>query len=208
MLGTRGFPLERAAAQVCREASGRVPVDRFARDLDLAAFNSISAASSPPWTVSLCGTEPNSQKTPLWCFLFMMMARRVGQQPVPNQLWPEFGQTDFGTTLAKPTGQSDVERLCPPPTLDFLWLCPDVRGSFVGVLVFGLWCVCFPSGPHTFAALPTRTVLHQTIPTAPRGPPCLGPLPVTAPNPHPGTPKLPGSNSTINEQEKSKQLFF
>ena len=39
MLGTRGFPLERAAAQICREAGGRVGVDRFVRDLDLVAFN-------------------------------------------------------------------------------------------------------------------------------------------------------------------------
>ena len=39
VLGTRGFPLERAAAQICREAGGRVGVDRFVRDLDLVAFN-------------------------------------------------------------------------------------------------------------------------------------------------------------------------
>ena len=39
VLGTRGFPLERAAAQICREAGGRVGVDRFVRDLDLVLFN-------------------------------------------------------------------------------------------------------------------------------------------------------------------------
>ena len=41
MLGRRGFTLERAAAQVCREASGRVGVDRFVRDLDLGTFNGL-----------------------------------------------------------------------------------------------------------------------------------------------------------------------
>ena len=41
MLGTRGFPLERAAAQICREAGGSVGVDRFVRDLDLVAFNGL-----------------------------------------------------------------------------------------------------------------------------------------------------------------------
>ena len=39
MLGTRGFQLERAAAQICKEAGGRVGVGRFVRDLDLVAFN-------------------------------------------------------------------------------------------------------------------------------------------------------------------------
>ena len=39
MLGTIVFPLERAAAQTCREAGGRVVVDKFVRDLDLVAFN-------------------------------------------------------------------------------------------------------------------------------------------------------------------------
>ena len=41
VLGTILFPLERAAAQVCREACGRVGVDRFVRDLDLVAFNGL-----------------------------------------------------------------------------------------------------------------------------------------------------------------------
>ena len=35
--------VERAAAQVCREAGGRVGVDRFVRDLDLGAFNHLHA---------------------------------------------------------------------------------------------------------------------------------------------------------------------
>ena len=35
--------MERAAAQVCREAGGRVGVDRFVRDLDLGAFNQLDA---------------------------------------------------------------------------------------------------------------------------------------------------------------------
>ena len=41
MLGKRGFPLECAAAQVCREAGGRVSTNVFVRDLDLAAFNAM-----------------------------------------------------------------------------------------------------------------------------------------------------------------------
>ena len=41
MLGTRGFPLERATVQVCREAGGRVGIDRCVRDLDLGAFNGL-----------------------------------------------------------------------------------------------------------------------------------------------------------------------
>ena len=40
VLGKRGFPLECAAAQVCREAGGRVS-NLFVRDLDLAAFNAL-----------------------------------------------------------------------------------------------------------------------------------------------------------------------
>ena len=39
VLGCRGFPVERAAAQVCREAGGRVGLDRFIRDVDVGAFN-------------------------------------------------------------------------------------------------------------------------------------------------------------------------
>ena len=39
MLGKRGFPLECAAAQVCREAGGRVATNVFIRDLELAEFN-------------------------------------------------------------------------------------------------------------------------------------------------------------------------
>ena len=41
VLGKRGFPLECAAAQVCREAGGRVSTNVFVRDLDLAAFNAL-----------------------------------------------------------------------------------------------------------------------------------------------------------------------
>ena len=39
VLGRRGFPLERAAAQVCREAGGRVSSNVLVRDMDLAVFN-------------------------------------------------------------------------------------------------------------------------------------------------------------------------
>ena len=41
VLGKRGFPLECAAAQVCREAGGRVSINVFILDLDLAEFNAL-----------------------------------------------------------------------------------------------------------------------------------------------------------------------
>ena len=41
MLGKRGFPLECAAAQVCREAGARVASNVFVRDMDLAAFDAL-----------------------------------------------------------------------------------------------------------------------------------------------------------------------
>ena len=39
VLGRRGFALERAAAQVCREAGGRVSSNVLVRDMDLSVFN-------------------------------------------------------------------------------------------------------------------------------------------------------------------------
>ena len=39
VLGRRGFPLEVAAAQVCREAGARVSTNLHVRDMDLAEFN-------------------------------------------------------------------------------------------------------------------------------------------------------------------------
>ena len=39
VLGCRGFPLETAAARVCREAGGRVRTNVFVRDLDLGVVN-------------------------------------------------------------------------------------------------------------------------------------------------------------------------
>ena len=39
VLGRRGFALESAAARVCREAGGRVSVNQYVRDLDIAAPN-------------------------------------------------------------------------------------------------------------------------------------------------------------------------
>ena len=39
VLGRRGFPLEVAAAQVCREAGARVTTNIFVRDMDLAVVN-------------------------------------------------------------------------------------------------------------------------------------------------------------------------
>ena len=41
VLGKRGFPLERAAAQVCREAGAPVATNVFVRDMDLATFNAL-----------------------------------------------------------------------------------------------------------------------------------------------------------------------
>ena len=40
-LGRRGFALEVAAAQVCREAGPRVSTNQFVRDLDLGEFNGL-----------------------------------------------------------------------------------------------------------------------------------------------------------------------
>ena len=41
VLSKRGFPLECAAAQVCREAGARVTTNSFIRDLDLGEFNGL-----------------------------------------------------------------------------------------------------------------------------------------------------------------------
>ena len=41
VLGKRGFPLECAAAQVCREGGARVSTNMFVRDMDLAAHNAL-----------------------------------------------------------------------------------------------------------------------------------------------------------------------
>ena len=39
VLGTRGFPLENAAARICREGGGRVRTNVLVRDMDIGAFN-------------------------------------------------------------------------------------------------------------------------------------------------------------------------
>ena len=41
VLGRRGFPLEVAATQVCREAGARVSTNFHVRDMDLAVFNNL-----------------------------------------------------------------------------------------------------------------------------------------------------------------------
>ena len=41
VLGRRGFRLERAAAQVCREAGGRVSSNVLVREMDLAVVNQL-----------------------------------------------------------------------------------------------------------------------------------------------------------------------
>ena len=78
VLGTRGFPLERAAAQICREEGGRVGVDRFVRDLDLVAFNGFDRRR----------IEVIVDGLTLWhgALLCMVMVRRVGTQQ-PRVVW-------------------------------------------------------------------------------------------------------------------------
>ena len=54
VLGRRGFALESAAARVCREAGGRVSVNQYVRDLDIAAPTQPTTADcrwppSVPW---------------------------------------------------------------------------------------------------------------------------------------------------------------
>ena len=44
MLGRRGYPLEVAAAQVCREGGARVFTNVYVRDMDLAAFNALDSS--------------------------------------------------------------------------------------------------------------------------------------------------------------------
>ena len=44
MLGRRGYPLEVAAAQVCREGGARVFTNVHVRDMDLAAFNALDSS--------------------------------------------------------------------------------------------------------------------------------------------------------------------
>ena len=41
VLGRRGYPLEVAAAQVCREAGARVSTNLHVRDMDFAEFNNL-----------------------------------------------------------------------------------------------------------------------------------------------------------------------
>ena len=41
VLGRRGFPLERAAAQICREGGAWVTTNMFVRDMDLVAFDAL-----------------------------------------------------------------------------------------------------------------------------------------------------------------------
>ena len=43
VLGTRGFPLENAAARICREAGGRVRTNVMVQDLDLHAINNLDS---------------------------------------------------------------------------------------------------------------------------------------------------------------------
>ena len=46
VLGRRGFPLENAAARICREAGGRVRTNVLVRDLDLHAITTSTLAGS------------------------------------------------------------------------------------------------------------------------------------------------------------------
>ena len=51
MLEKRGFPLECAAAQVCREGDARVSANMFVRDMALVAYNALDSVADglTPW---------------------------------------------------------------------------------------------------------------------------------------------------------------
>ena len=68
VLGRRGFALECAAAQVCREAGARVATNVFVRDLDLGEFNGLDgrrleviADGFPLWRGAQLAIDSSSQ---------------------------------------------------------------------------------------------------------------------------------------------------
>ena len=74
VLGRRGFPLEYAAVQICREAGARVTTNVHVRDMDFAVFNNLDGrrlevvADGPT-----LGMGPSSRLTPLWFLPFTGM---------------------------------------------------------------------------------------------------------------------------------------
>ena len=77
VLGKRGFPLERAAEQVCREAGARVSTNVF---VETWTWRNTTFWTIEGWrwwrTASLCGTVPSWRLTRHWCRLCTGMALR------------------------------------------------------------------------------------------------------------------------------------
>ena len=66
VLGRRGYPLETAAAKVCRDAGARVRLNTMVRDLDLLLGALLDNRRSSK-TVCPCSTGHNSPSTLQWC---------------------------------------------------------------------------------------------------------------------------------------------
>ena len=76
LLGRRGFPLESAAARICREAGGRVATNMFVRNMDLGAPN----AADNRRLDSHCLVESNWQWTRHLCLQSRAMEFLAGGQ--------------------------------------------------------------------------------------------------------------------------------
>ena len=88
VLGRRGFALESAAARVCREAGGRVSVNQYVRDLDIAAPTQPKTADWRWLQISLCSMACSWPSTPRWFplsvaqgFLMQGVLMSMGQRP-------------------------------------------------------------------------------------------------------------------------------
>ena len=86
------FPLERAAAQVCREAGGRVSSNVLVRDMDLCSTSSTAAGSKWWRTDSLCGTDRSWRLTQRWSLHCTVMEQPDGlQQTTMGSHWSTHG---------------------------------------------------------------------------------------------------------------------
>ena len=99
VLGRRGFPLECAAAQVCREAGARVATNVLVRDMDLAAFNALDSRR----------LEVVADGLTLWHGA-QLAETDFGQTDFGHPYFPtlaksDFGQTDFGQKNLTDFGQ-------------------------------------------------------------------------------------------------------
>ena len=66
-LGRRGFPLENAAARICRKAGGRVRTNVFVRDLDFGVVDSLTQGGSRLWWTDCPSSKVRKwQSTQLW----------------------------------------------------------------------------------------------------------------------------------------------